>query len=207
MSDRPNALSWAEYYQRTGGRPPRDTVLAALDAFDAAGNAPPEGRLAVDLGCGAGRDAVEMLRRGWRVLGIDAEPSAIAGLLALPDLPGDARARLDGRVARFEDAQWPPCHLVNASFALPLCPPERFDALWARIHDSLLPGGRFAGQLYGVRDSWAGRAGMTFHTAAGIDARLAGWSVEMRREVEEDSTTVRGEAKHWHIFHLVLQKR
>ncbi|MGE0255927.1 MAG: trans-aconitate 2-methyltransferase [Alphaproteobacteria bacterium] len=206
MSDRPTHVSWAEYYRRTGGRPPRDTVLAALDAFDGEGAAPPEGRLAVDLGCGAGRDAVEMLRRGWRVLGIDAEADAIARLLAIEGMPADLRARLSGAVARFEDAAWPPCHLVSSSFALPLCPPDRFDALWAHIHASLLPGGRFAGQLYGDRDTWAGRPGMTFHTGAQVDARLAGWNVEMRREVEEDSTTPRGEAKHWHVFHLVLRK-
>lgn len=206
MSDRPINISWAEYYRRTGGRPPRDTVLAALDAFDAEAAAPPEGRLGVDLGCGAGRDAVEMLRRGWRVLGIDAEADAIARLLAIEGMPPELRARLSGTVARFEDAAWPPCHLVNSSFALPLCPPDRFDALWARIQASLLPGGRFAGQLYGDRDTWAGRPGMTFHTGAQVDARLAGWNVEMRREVEEDSTTPRGEAKHWHVFHLVLRK-
>ncbi|MEJ1932020.1 class I SAM-dependent methyltransferase [Nostoc sp. NIES-2111] len=35
-------------------------------------------RFAVDLGCGDGRDTVELLRRGWRVLGIDGAQEAIA---------------------------------------------------------------------------------------------------------------------------------
>ncbi|MEK9661372.1 MAG: class I SAM-dependent methyltransferase, partial [Alphaproteobacteria bacterium] len=67
---------WASYYRKTGERPPRATLLAALDRFDAE-PASPDRRLAVDLGCGSGRDVVEMLRRGWRVLAIDAEQAAV----------------------------------------------------------------------------------------------------------------------------------
>ena len=71
---------------------------------------------------------------------------------------------------------------------------------------SLRPGGRFAGQLFGERDSWAVRAGMTFHSREQAEARLAGFEVELFDEEEDDSTTVRGEAKHWHIFHVVVRK-
>ena len=47
-------------------------VLAALDAF---GDASLDS-LAIDLGCGDGRDVVEILRRGWNVVAVDAEPPA-----------------------------------------------------------------------------------------------------------------------------------
>ncbi|MGQ9869558.1 hypothetical protein [Leptodesmis sp.] len=43
-------------------------------------------RVAVDLGCGDGRDTVELLRRDWQVLAIDGEPQAIARLLERPDI-------------------------------------------------------------------------------------------------------------------------
>src|SRR5580700_6876233 len=111
---------WGDYYSATADRPPRHTLLDALARF------PPlaSPRFAVDLGCGDGRDTIELLRRGWRVLAIDAEPAAIARLQARPDLPPGAT--LATRCARFEDATWPAVDLVNASFALPLCPPERF---------------------------------------------------------------------------------
>ena len=194
---------WAAYYVKTGGRPPRETLLFALDRFD--GEPADAKRFAVDLGAGGGRDAIEMLRRGWRVLAIDAEPDAIAALNARPDLPPGAD--FSGEVARFEDATWPPCDLVNSSFALPLCAPPDFTRVWRRIGSSLRPGGRFAGQLYGDRDSWAGRDGMTFHTRADVEALLAGWDVEHFVEEEDDSTTPRGEAKHWHVFHLVARRR
>lgn len=194
---------WASYYDKTGGRPPRDTLLLALERFDAETAA--EGRFAVDLACGGGRDTIELLRRGWRVLAIDAEPAAIEKLTARDDLPPGAE--LSGQVARFEEAEWPRCDLINCSFALPLMAPGDFDAVWRRITASLNPGGRIACQLYGPRDDWAGRPGITFHDRAAVDALLEGFDVEMLREEEEDSTTVRGEDKHWHVFHIVARKK
>ncbi len=190
---------WAAYYEKTGGRPPRDTLLRALDAFDAEGAV--NDRLAVDLGAGGGRDTVELLRRGWRVLAIDASPDSADRLRAL-----ECAGPLDVQVARFEEAEWPKCDLVNSSFALPLCAPDAFADVWTKIVASLKPGGRFAGQLYGNRDSWSGRDGMTFHTRADTEALLADLDIEMFEEEEDDSTTPRGEAKHWHVFHIVARK-
>ena len=190
---------WRDYYERTAGRPPRRTLLVALDGFGEG-----SGRNAVDLGCGNGRDTVELLRRGWRVLAIDAEPAAIEGLRARPDLPKDAM--LETRCARFEDTDWPMVDLVNASFALPLCKPTRFAELWARIERSLKPGGRFAGQLFGPRDAWRGEKDITFHQRTEIDRLLAGFAVELIEEEETDTATPYGKPKHWHLFHIVAHK-
>jgi tellurite methyltransferase len=192
---------WDEYYERVAGRPPRQTLLAALERFGAEGG----GRSAVDLGCGDGRDTIELLRRGWRVLAIDAEVAAIERLLARRDLP--AGAALETRCARFEDAAWPAADLVNASFALPLCPPERFPELWARIEHSLAIGGRFAGQLFGEHDEWRGEPGITHHSRTDVERLLAGFAIEMLAEEESDATTPYGKPKHWHLFHIVARKR
>jgi tellurite methyltransferase len=189
--------SWRDYYTATAGRPPRPTLLFALDRFAAPGRA-------ADLGCGDGRDTIELLRRGWSVMAIDSEPDAIARLRARSDLP--PAAVLDARCARFEDADWGEVALVNASFALPICPPERFAALWAKITRSLCSGGRFAGQLYGTRDSWAERRGMTFLDRDTALRLLDAYAVELFEEEESDSVTPRGEKKHWHIYHVVARK-
>lgn len=195
--------SWASYYAGTKGRPPRETLLFALDMFDTEPPPARRARFAVDLGCGTGRDTVELLRRGWRVLAIDAEPGAVATLRARPDLPRGAR--LEARIARFEETAWPKADLVNASFALPLCPPPLFPALWRRVVASLRQGGRFACQLYGDRDDWARDPGVTHLDRHRLDALLAGLKVELFREEEEDAVTPRGRAKHWHVF-LVARK-
>lgn len=191
---------WAGYYAKTAGRAPRETLLAALDGFEADGVT----GHAVDLGCGGGRDTVELLRRGWRVLAVDAEAAGIAYLRAREDLPSSGV--LETLVARMEDAALPACDLVNSSFALPLCPPARFPALWAAIRVALRPGGRFAGQLYGDRDGWAEDSTLTTLRRDEVEALFAGFETEMFREEEADSTTPRGTPKHWHIFHIVARK-
>ena len=188
---------WSSYYKNTAGRPPRPTLLRALDGFARPG-------FAVDLGSGDGRDTVEILRRGWSVLAIDAEPEAIERLLARPDLPNPDK--LQTKVARFEDADWPQADLVNASFALFFCTADRFPPLWRKIVASLKPGGRFAGHLIGPRDSWAARRDIVALDDAAVDALIGDLIVERRDVEEDDSVTPRGEAKHWHIHHLVLRK-
>jgi SAM-dependent methyltransferase len=194
------SAGWAAYYEKLRERPPRRTLVAALDRFgaDAAGS------LAVDLGCGDGRDVIELLRRGWRVVAVDAEPDA---LRRLQDRPLPAGGELTPIVARFEDVPLPlDLSLVNSSFALPLCEPAAFRILWERIREALPTGGRFSGQWYGPRDSWVGRPGITFLARDEALALLAGFELEMFEEEEADGVTPRGSPKHWHIFHIVARK-
>ena len=140
------------YYQAVAGRPPRKTLLLALEGFER-GMVAGTSRFAVDLGCGDGRDTVELLRRGWQVLGIDKEPEALSRLRSRPDI--DAML-LETRIMRFEALQLPPTvDLINASFCLPFCSPEEFPNLWAKIVAALRTGGCFCGHLFGDRDSWA----------------------------------------------------
>ena len=201
MTETNRAEGWAAYYDKLRDRPPRKTLLLALDRF---GTAPPEA-LAVDLGCGDGRDIVELLRRGWQVVAVDSEPAALQRLAAR-QLPGSQR--ITPIVARMEDVALPPgTHLVNASFAMPLCEPASFRDLWRRIRDALPAGGRFSGQWYGSRDSWNGRPGMTFLERDAARTLLGDFDLEMFDEEEADSTTPRGTPKHWHIFHIVARKR
>src|SRR5690606_17548951 len=99
---------------------------------------------AIDLGCGEGRDSAELLRRGWRVLAIDGHESAFEFLRRRTDFPRAARepGRFETRVAPMEDADLPPCDLLNASFSLPFVDPARFDVVWGRIVAAIRPGGR-----------------------------------------------------------------
>ncbi|MBS0521768.1 MAG: class I SAM-dependent methyltransferase [Proteobacteria bacterium] len=201
MSQAPDqSRDWGAYYEKLRDRPPRRTLIAALDRF----GPPPQGAVAVDLGCGNGRDVVEMLRRGWSVVAVDAEPEALRQLAAR-NLPG--AERITPVLARFEDVPLPlGVLLVNSSFAMPLCEPDKFRTLWARIREALPPGGRFSGQWYGVRDSWLGRPGITFLERVEAEAMLRGLDVEMFEEEESEGVTPRGNAKHWHIFHIVARK-
>lgn len=196
--------NWSAYYSAVVGRPPRDTLLAALARFEAQ-ESTFSSRFAVDLGCGEGRDTVELLRRGWQVLGIDGEHEAIARLRSRPDIN---LAALDTQVVRFEEITLPESvDLVNSSFALPFCPPADFPSLWEKIIACLRPEGRFCGQLFGDRDSWAIYPSMSHHTREQVEILLQPFEIEVLDEEEHPGKTAIGEDKYWHLFHIVARKR
>jgi trans-aconitate methyltransferase len=193
---------WSEYYDAVSNRPPRDTLLKALALFDMG----PEGeRFAVDLGCGAGADTREMLRRGWCVTAIDREPDGIRRLTN--SVPVEHRHLLQTRVSPFERLhELPPCNLINASFSLPFCAPQHFGILWQAIVSALRPRGRFAGNLFGERDDRAYDTRMTFHTRADVERLLDPFKVEYLHEEERAVATALGDTKHRHAFHIVARK-
>ncbi|HEX6580981.1 MAG TPA: hypothetical protein VF195_08930 [Actinomycetota bacterium] len=99
----------------------------------------------------------------------------------------------------------PPADLVLASFSLPFCPPEAFPDLWVRIRGSLRPDGRFAGELFGDRDTWASDPEMTFHDVDAARALFHGLELESFVEEEEDGEAFDG-PKHWHVFHVIVKR-
>ncbi|MGM3423662.1 class I SAM-dependent methyltransferase [Pseudomonas benzopyrenica] len=189
---------WTSYYTATAAGGPRDTLLQSLSSW----SSPPG--LALDLGCGTGRDTLVLLEQGWQVLALDAEPEALSALRERT--PALLRGRLETRQARFETVTLPRCDLLNSSFALPFCEPAHFPALWNGITAAVRSGGLFCGQLFGERDSWASK-GVTVVDAAALRRLLQDWDVLLHREEEEDGHTAVGRPKHWHIHHLVLQRR
>ncbi|MBF2074191.1 MAG: class I SAM-dependent methyltransferase [Synechococcales cyanobacterium C42_A2020_086] len=195
---------WSSYYQAVQGRPPRDTLLMALARFEQDQNTPCN-RFAVDLGCGDGRDTVELVRRGWRVLAIDAAAEAIERLSHRPDID---QTQLQTRVDRFETLSLPVASfdLINASFCLQFCPPPAFPAFWQQIVTALRLGGRFCGQLIGNRDSWTMYAHMNHHSREQVEALLTPFIVESLIEEDHPGKTALGVEKHWHIFHIVARK-
>lgn len=197
---------WPGYFAAVEGAGPRETAVRALDLFAAEGVpdaslAPP---LAVDLGCGEGRDTVELLRRGWRVVAIDGHESAFGHLARR--LGGVDHPLLETRLDAFEECSIPMCRLVNSSFSLPFCHPDRFDALWRVVRAAIEPGGRFAGQFFGERDTWATLPDRSHHTRVQVERLLLGMEIERLDEEEKDSADAQGTNKHWHVFHVVARR-
>ena len=137
---------WPAYYAVTVDRPPWQTVREAIRGFELEDPAGASPRFAVDLGCGAGRDARELLRHGWRVLAVDREVAAIQSLLTAT--PAAHLRCLETRVSDLADVEIPPCDLVNASLSLSFLAPDAFARAWERILAALGPGARFAGMLF-----------------------------------------------------------
>jgi len=167
-------------------------------------SSPNEERFAIDLGCGAGRDTLYLLRRGWKVLAIDNQREAIRRIRSIVS-PKD-RARLRTRIASFERTSLPKCDLVNASYSLPFCTPKRFRSVWRKIVTSIRPGGRFAGHFFGINDEWASLSDMTFHSRRQTASLLRNFRIEKFQEKEWEGTTSSGRKKRWHVISVVAQK-
>ena len=191
---------WAEYYDEHEGREPREMLLEVLDEFGAG-----EERSSVDLGCGSGIDTLAMLRRGWRVFAIDAEEEAIERVRRR--VPGTISGRLTTVVSRMEDVELPTgVDLVWASFSLFFCRPDQFGHVWSRIEEAIAPGGRFAGELLGDRDTWAPEDDISAFTREQAVALFDGLEVERFDEEEEDGCATSEDKKHWHLFHVVARR-
>ncbi len=193
---------WPAYFDVVLGKPARPTLLRAIELI---GEGADSDLFAVDLGCGEGRDTLALLRRGWRVLGIDRHPRAFE--LLLPRLEDGLRERFESQLASFADVQLPPANLVNASYSLPFCEPGRFARLWGEIVNSLRRrgGGVFAGQFFGERDDWAALEDRSHFTEQEVRGMLDGFDVVQFEVEEQDKPDAFGNAKHWHIFHVVAR--
>lgn len=195
---------WKLYYDKTAGQSPHRTVRRALALF-ASERENLDGLRGLDLGCGAGRDSIEMARRGFSVFAIDREPEALEMLLqGAADAGQETIAAIE---ADFIRLPFPKVDLVVSSFALPHCLPTEFPEIWDRALKSLNPGGRVAVHIYGPKDSWASRSDMTILTREQLMNYLFDLDIEMLDEEETDAVTPKGDPKHWHLFHVVAKIR
>ena len=191
---------WEAYYERHKDRPGSPLLRSALSFITAHDTC----RHAVDLGCGAGNDSRFLLEAGWDVLAIDREAAAINRVektaLSCP------RGQLRTRVQPFEGLnRLPSASLVYAGMALPFCHPEHFVNLWSTVLSALVPGGVFAGNLFGDRDDWANRTFMNFHTETQARGLFQGLELMLFHVHEEDGPCMQG-FKHWHRFDFIARK-
>lgn len=196
---------WPGYFKAVEGGSPRQTLLDALRLFDEDESFDSTNGFAIDLGCGEGRDTAKLLRHGWTVFATDGHPDAIDLLLARDDLLHTER--LTTQVATFEELDaLPKADLVSASFSLPFCTPDHWDRVWKLVTGAIKPGGRFAGQIFGDRDDWASIPDRSHFPRLALDGLFAGFNLELLREDESDSKDAAGNAKHWHLYHIVARK-
>ncbi|MCQ4287951.1 class I SAM-dependent methyltransferase [Pseudomonas stutzeri] len=185
------------FIDATRGAPAHPSLHKALDLWTHSPG------LALDLGCGAGRDSLALLRAGWKVVALDRDPEALRALQeqAAAYAPG----ALTALCRTFEDAApLPAVDLINASFALPFCRPEAFTDLWMRITQALRQGGLFTGHFFGPRDDWA-KKGLSIHSQDQLRRQFERWELLALKEFDYDGTTAMGRAKHWQMFEVIAR--
>lgn len=207
----------ADFLEASADWPPRATLMAALSHLAEPSSAVPgaEAPRAVDLGCGAGTEAIELLRRGWVVDAIDGHAACLEFTRRRAEAAGTAE-RLRTTRSAFEELSLPPrtYAIAHAGFSIPFCRAASFDRLWSVVTESVRPGGCFAGQFFGVREPLilaAAPGSVVFHDRDSIQ-RLLGprnrpsWRALNVEEVDRPGRGPRGEPKHWHVFHVLLER-
>ena len=187
-----------KYYDNTANLMPSYTVKKFIKL-----NVKPEN--AVELGCGAGRDTVYLIKNGWNVLAIDREnvESRIVEKLSKEELKQFKFSR-----QKFENIELEKNNLVVANFSLPFCNKVNFEDLWNKINNSLLEDGYFVGNFFGVNDEWKKtKEEMTFLTKEQVIELFKDFEIIEFKEVEKDDFTGMGKIKHWHIFNVIARKR
>ena len=193
--DEPGA--WSSYNATQLDRPPRPLALTLLAH---AGDG--DGRLALDLGFGAGVETALLLAHGWRVLAIDADPAAGEALRAR--LRDDERGRLTVATQHFAGLQeLPGVDLVHAAWSLPYAG-VHLPRLWELMLAALVPGGWLACDLFGVRAT-ADADDVARLTDDDVDRFLTRLAVVHREEQEADGLSY-GRPTHWHV-HSVVGRR
>lgn len=186
---------WSGYYDATRAKPPRPLLVKALGYVAEKGKA-------LDLGAGALNDTRYLLDQGFEVVAVDKSPQV------QDEAKSISSDKLHVQISSFEDFIFPEntFDLVSAMFALPFTLPENFNKVFFSLIQSLKKGGVFCGQFFGTRDGWASEPKMTFHSEEQVKTLLNGLEILYFNEEEKDGKTARGDAKHWHVFHVIARK-
>ena len=187
-----------KYYDNTTDAMPNYTIKKFIEL-----NVKPSN--AVELGCGAGRDTIYLIKNGWNVLAIDKE-----------DVESRIYKKLDtGEMKKFrflrqefESLELENNNLLVANFSLSFCNKNNFEELWNKINDSILKDGYFVGNFFGNNDEWKKtKEKMTFLTREQVIDLFKEFKIIELKEVEKDEITGLGKIKHWHIFNVIAKKK
>lgn len=198
MSDDDPSL-WERYNAHQVGRDVRPLLVEAL-----AHAGPGQGRVAVDIGCGAGIETQWLLNAGWTVYSLDADERSLS--LLKNAAAAATRSRAHTLVADLNDLpSLPSADLVYSGYALPFTDPACFHQMWRTVEDSLAPGAVLAVNLFGDRDSWADTGPGTFLTETEARALLDGLQL-LHFHVQDDDGMAFSGPKHWHVFDVIARR-
>lgn len=124
-----------KYYYNTENALPHPMVKKVIDM-----NIKPEN--AIDLGCGAGKDTIYLIKNGWNVLAIDKEDTK---QIISSKLDNDEIKKFRFARQNFENIKLEKTKLLVANFSIPFCKKECFNQFWNKIVDSILKKRLFCG--------------------------------------------------------------
>lgn len=189
---------WQEYYNLTKNSPPSELLIKAINFVN-------RKELALDLGSGSLRDCRHLISEGFnKVIAVDKERLPFE---LVNEFSQNNFKLLHSSFDRFNFSEYN-FNLVNAQFSLPFNPPETFGNVWKNIIQSLVEGGIFTGQFFGIRDEWVlEKNNMSFHTREKLFELFENFEILKLSEEERGGFLAAGTIKHWHIFHIIARKK
>lgn len=127
-----------KYYENTKNALPHPIVKKFINMNNKPQNA-------IDLGCGAGRDTLYLIKNGWEVLSIDREDTKE---LIASKLDNEERKRFRFNVQNFENIKLEKNNLLVANFSIPFCDKDNFNEFWNKITASILKNRILCGKLF-----------------------------------------------------------
>lgn len=187
-----------KYYINTKDVPPNKMITRFIKM-----NITPQ--KAIDLGCGAGRDTIYLIKNGWNVLAIDKENTE---KFIISQLNSEEKKRFKFEKQNFENIKLEPNNLLVANFCIPFCNAEFFEEFWNRITNSILKNGYFVGNFFGKNDAWNKKKEIIFLTKDEVqDLFKDSFEIIEFHEIEKDLTTGMGNIKHWHLYSIIAKKK
>ncbi|MCV2402503.1 methyltransferase domain-containing protein [Marinomonas sp. C2222] len=194
-----NTEVWRQYYDQALSRPHSKRIEFAV-SLNKSGL-----EVAIDCGCGTGRDIAYLAEKGYRVYGFDINPDAI-------DI---CRDRFDPFTpvsiteSSFENFDYPIAGIINASSSLFFANPLVFENTWNNLESSIVAGGVFVGDFMGLKDSWASnyRTPTTPLSEDAVRVLFENFDVIKFIERDEKAKTSLGKLKHWHTYSVIAIKR
>ncbi|MBP3256136.1 MAG: methyltransferase domain-containing protein [Clostridia bacterium] len=187
-----------EYYNKTETDIPHKIVKEFIEMKITPGEA-------IDLGCGAGRDTIYLIKNGWKVTAIDREDTEER---IIKRLNIDEKNNFKFEIQEFEKLKINKTNLIVANFSLPFCNKNEFNNLFDKIKKSILLNGYFVGNLFGIDDEWNGKKeNIVFLDKEQILNLFKNFEIIKFEEIKENKKTGLGQIKYWHYFNIIAQKR
>ena len=187
-----------EYYKNTQNDLPHKNVLEFIDLKNKAGKA-------IDIGCGAGRDTVYLIKNGWHVIAIDKENTK---QIMTNQLNDEELNRLTFIQSEFENIKLEKNNLIIANYSIPFCNKNKFQEFWHKIIDSIEENGYFVGNFFGKNDEWnTQKSSMTFFSRKTVEELFNNFEILKFEEEEKDAKTGLGIMKHWHTYNIIARKK
>lgn len=116
-----------KFYENTKNAMPHDNIKKFVEMKTKTGNA-------IDLGCGAGRDTIFLIKNNWNVTAIDREDTQniIEANLNTEDLK-----KFKFMCQNFENIKLYKNDLIVSNFSIPFCSKNYFNDFWNKIVNSI----------------------------------------------------------------------